>query len=80
MWYLQGFDPTTDTLVQEVPLPRADTHVIRRELNINDDLPIEPFDFDVASVATAKNLAAFSDEPVQIDRRLVYQLAFNAGP
>ncbi|MFL0243258.1 hypothetical protein [Mycobacterium sp. SMC-17] len=68
----------TDKLVQEVPLPRADTHVIRRQLHINDDLPIEPFDFDVATVATARNLAAFSDQPVTINPRLVYQLAFSA--
>ncbi|MUM04565.1 hypothetical protein B5P44_07190 [Mycobacterium sp. CBMA 213] len=78
MWYLQGFDRTTEALVQEVPLPWADAGVIRRELNIDDDLPVEPFDFDVATIAAARNLATFSDESVNVDPRLVYQLAFYA--
>ncbi len=78
MWYLQGFDRTTEALVQEVALSRADTAVIRRELSIDDDLPVEPFDFDVATLAAARNLATYSDDEVVVDPRLLYQLAFYA--
>lgn len=78
MWYLQGFDRATEALVQEVALSRADADVVRRELNVDDDLPVEPFDFDVATVAAARHLATFSDEPVDIDPSLLYQLAFYA--
>ncbi|GAA2401163.1 hypothetical protein GCM10009856_06870 [Mycolicibacterium llatzerense] len=78
MWYLQGFDRTTDELVQEVALPRADSDAIRRALNIDDDLPVEPFDFDVATVSSARNLATYSDEAVDVDPRLLYQLAYYA--
>ena len=77
MWYLQGFDRTTEALVHEVALRWADADIIRRELHIDDDLPIEPFDFDVPTVAAARNLATFSDEHVDVDPRLVYQLGFD---
>lgn len=78
MWYLQGFDRASDVLVQEVALPRADAGVIRRELHVDDDLPVKPFDFDVATIAVARNLDTFADEEVEVDPGLLYQLAFYA--
>ncbi|WP_131830873.1 DUF7683 domain-containing protein [Mycobacteroides abscessus] len=80
MWCLQGFDRATEALVQEIALARADANIIRRELNIDDDLPVEPFDFDVATIAAARKLAAYGDEGVDVDPRLLYQLAFYADP
>lgn len=76
MWYLQGFDPRTEKLVQEARLPRLGPDAIRRVLDVYDGLPIEPFDFDIPTADTAQELATFSDAPVIIDPDLWYQLAF----
>jgi hypothetical protein len=76
MWYLEGFDRETELLVWEHPLQNLDAGTIRRVLKVYDDLPIEPFDFDVPSVDAAYELALYSAKPIEIDESLEYQLGF----
>ncbi len=76
MWYLQGFDRKTEELVQENRLSRVDGATIRRVLKIDDDLPIEPFGFDIPTTELAREFAALSDKPAVVDPELWYQLGF----
>lgn len=78
MWYIQGFDRRTDELAQEAPLTQINSDAIRRVLDVYDDLPVEPFDFDVPTPDKARELATFSDTPLAIDPDRWYQLAFYA--
>jgi hypothetical protein len=78
MWYLQGFDRRTEELVKENRLSSVDTATIRRLLKIDDDLPIEPFGFDIPTTELAREFAAFSDTPVVVNPELWYQLGFYA--
>lgn len=73
-WWLQGFDRTTERLVQETHLPRLTVAEIRAILNVDDDIPVEPFDFDVPNLDAVRALAAYADEPAAIDETLIYQL------
>lgn len=80
-WVLEGFDPATEKLMQEHPLPRVDVDSIRRILNAPDDIPIEPFDFEVADINAARALAEFADAVVTIDPTHIYQLGcYRAEP
>jgi len=73
-WWLQGFDRTTERLVQETHLPRLTAAAIRTILNVDDDVPVESFDFDIPKLDAARALAAYADEPVATDEALIYQL------
>ena len=76
MWCLQGFDRRSEQLVQEMGLVRIGVADIRRILNIRDDLPVEPFGFDILSPEVAQQFAEFSGEPIVVDPDLWYQLGF----
>jgi hypothetical protein len=74
MWYLEGFDRETEWLVREHPLPNLDAGTIRRVLKVYDDLPIEPFAFDIPTWEALYELAKYGDEPIEIDESLHYGL------
>jgi len=48
--------------------------VNRTILDVDDDVPVEPFDFDIPNLDAARALAAYAGEPVAIDEALIYQL------
>lgn len=79
-WWLQGFDRTTERLVQETHLTRLTVAAIRTILDVDDDIPVEPFDFDIPNLDAARALAAYADEPVAIDEALIYQLGCYEAP
>lgn len=76
MWHLEGFDRETEELVQEPRLPKLDASTIRRVLKVYDDLPIEPFTFEIPNREALYELAKYGDEPIKIDESLQYFLAF----
>jgi hypothetical protein len=77
-WYLEGFDLKTRQLVREHPLQKLDVGTIRRVLKVYDDYPIEPFDFLIPNLEALYELAEYSDEYIDIDESLQYDLAFHA--
>ena len=76
MWYLEGFDRKTEWRVRKHALQNLDAPTIRRVLNVYDDLPIEPFAFDIPTRDALYELAKYSSEPIEIDESLWYQLGF----
>lgn len=60
--------------MQETHLPRLTVAAIRAILNVDDAIPVEPFDFDIPNLEAARALAAYADAPVAIDEALIYQL------
>jgi hypothetical protein len=79
-WWLQGFDPSTEQLVQETHLTRLTVAAIRAVLNVDDDIPVECFDFDIPNLAAVRALAAYADECAAIDETLIYQLGCYESP
>lgn len=73
-WVLEGFHPDTEELVHEYPLPRLTAAAIRQILNVPDDIPIEPFDFDIPDDIALSALAEFAAAPVILDPTFTYQL------
>lgn len=60
--------------MEETHLPRLTVAAIRAILNVDGDVPVEPFDFDIPNLDAARALAAYADEPVATDEALIYQL------
>jgi len=78
-WWLQGFDRTTERLVQETHLTRLTVAAIREILRVDDDIPVEPFDFDIPNLDAVRSLAEYADQPIAIDEALIYQLGCYEG-
>lgn len=78
MWYLEGFNPQTRRLAREHLLRNLDTPTIRRVLNVHDDWPIQPFDFEIPSYEALYELTKYGDELIDIEESLHYVFAFYA--
>jgi hypothetical protein len=52
---------------------------IREILRVDDDIPVEPFDFDVPNLDAVRSLAEYADQPIAIDEALIYQLGCYEG-
>ncbi|MGW4097717.1 MULTISPECIES: DUF7683 domain-containing protein [unclassified Mycobacterium] len=73
-WVLEGFHPDTEQLVHDYPLPRLTPAAIRQILNVPEDIPIEPFSFDIPDDRSLHALAEFAGAPVTLDPTFTYQL------
>lgn len=73
-WALEGFHPHTEELVHDYPLPRLTAAAIRQILNVPEDIPIEPFCFEIPDDRALHALSEFAGAPVTIDSTFTYQL------
>ncbi len=76
MWYIEEFDRSSETLIREHPLPALRDPDVRRILNVHDDLPIEPFGFDIPDSKTLEELSTFGQATIRFDASITYQLGF----
>ena len=60
--------------MHEYRLTRLNEPAIRAILNVDDDIPVEPFDFDIPTVEAVRAFIPYADEPIALDETLLYQL------
>jgi hypothetical protein len=74
MWCLEGYDRTTELLVQEVPLPRLNSDDIHQILGIDDVPPVGMVALDIPTYSELNKLAAYADGTAEINPGLDYFL------
>ena len=76
MWCIEGFDKETEQFVNEWPLRDLDEGTLRDILNVHDDDPMEPFDFEIPDTTTLRSLVKYVDGSFEIDNSMSYQLGY----
>ncbi|MUM19965.1 hypothetical protein FZI91_00255 [Mycobacterium sp. CBMA271] len=66
MWYIEEFDRTTEQLVAEYLIRGLEADTLRRILKVDDDLPMEPFDFEMPGREVFDELVRHVDPPAPV--------------
>jgi len=74
MWCIEGY--RDKELEEEIDLPRLGVEDVRRILDVQDNLPIEPYSFEIGRQDLFSALQKYGDRFAVFDGGLQYFLAY----